>query len=116
MVDRYPIVGIIGARQIGKTTLAREIARRWEGPASSFDLEDPSDLARLADPMLALRELVGLVVIDEIQEQPGLFPESLAGRIYYHELRGFGLDDTEHEEMDRLWLRGGFPRLSVSVT
>lgn len=139
LLERYPVVGILGARQVGKTTLARElIAGRPEAP-TFFDLEDPADLARLAEPMLALRDLRGLVVIDEVQRRPDLFPvlrvladrparparflvlgsaspdllrqssESLAGRIYYHELSGFAMDEVGVAARDRLWLRGGFP-------
>ncbi len=133
------MVGILGARQVGKTTLARELVAGRAEPATFFDLEDPSDLARLGEPMLALRDLRGLVVIDEVQRRPDLFPvlrvladrperparflvlgsaspdllrqssESLAGRIYYHELGGFALDEVGVSARDRLWLRGGFP-------
>lgn len=134
----YPAVGIIGARQVGKTTLAGFVAQRWEGPVHSFDLENSEDAARLADPMLALKGLKGLVILDEVQRVPEIFPalrvlvdrsgvecrflilgsaspsllqqssESLAGRIYYHRLNGLGLDEVG--EADRLWVRGGFPR------
>jgi hypothetical protein len=130
-------VGLLGARQVGKTTLALEILGRR--PGERFDLEDPADLARLADARLALGRLQGLVVIDEIQRRPGLFPvlrvladrrprparflvlgsaspemlrqssESLAGRIAYHTLPGFHLDEVGRHRLDRLWLRGGFP-------
>jgi predicted AAA+ superfamily ATPase len=140
LLERFPVVGILGARQVGKTTLARELAALRPEPATFFDLEDPADLARLAEPMLALRNLRGLVVIDEIQRRPDLYPvlrvladrpelparflvlgsaspdllrqtsESLAGRIFYHELGGFALDEVGVEARDRLWLRGGFPR------
>lgn len=105
-----------------------------------FDLEDPEDDAKLADPMLALKPLRGLVVLDEIQRLPDLFrvvrvladrrplparflvlgsaspellrqgSESLAGRIAYHELGGFALEDVGADEHERLWMRGGFPR------
>lgn len=139
LLGDYPVVAIIGARQVGKTTLARALAERAP-VATRFDLEDPADLARLADPMLALRDLSGLVIIDEIQRHPDIFPvlrvladrpqtparflvlgsaspellrqgsESLAGRIFYYELAGFGLDDTGAAALDRLWIRGGFPR------
>lgn len=139
LLDRFPVVGILGARQVGKTTLARELVAGRPEPATFFDLEDPSDLARLSEPMLALRDLRGLVVIDEVQRRPDLFPvlrvladrperparfpvlgsaspdllrqssESLAGRIYYHELSGFALDEVGVAARDRLWLRGGFP-------
>lgn len=132
----FKVVGIIGARQVGKTTLAREIARKHG--ATYFDLERPSDLARLADPSVALEPLRGLVVLDEIQRRPDLFPairaivdrprgprflvlgsaspellqqtsESLAGRIAYHELPPLALSEVGMGRRDRLWLRGGFP-------
>jgi hypothetical protein len=137
---RGPVVAILGPRQVGKTTLARELARRQAGPVTRFDLEDPEDLGQLADAKLALGGLRGLVVLDEIQRRPDLFPvlrvladrrplparflvlgsaapellrqssESLAGRIHYHELTGFGLDEAGAAKAERLWLRGGFPR------
>ena len=140
LLARHPVVGIIGARQVGKTTLARVFVERRSDPVSYFDLEDPADLARMQEPMLALKDLKGLVVIDEVQRLPDVFTvlrvlvdrsdqparflilgsaspdllrqgsESLAGRIIYHELRGFSLADTGPESMDRLWVRGGFPR------
>jgi predicted AAA+ superfamily ATPase len=132
-------VAILGARQVGKTTLALQILRRTRVPGERFDLEDPADLARLADPKLALADLKGLVVIDEIQRQPDVFPvlrvladrrprrarflvlgsaspellrqssESLAGRIAFHTLPGFSLDEVGVSKLDQLWLRGGFP-------
>ena len=135
-----PVVAILGARQVGKTTLARRIAALRDGPSHVFDLEDPLDLARLSDPMLALRELRGLVVLDEIQLRRDLFPvlrvladrprtparflilgsaapellrqgaETLAGRIAFHALDGFDLSEVGDPDADRLWLRGGFPR------
>jgi predicted AAA+ superfamily ATPase len=140
LLRRHPVVGIIGARQVGKTTLARLLITGLRGPFSYFDLENPEDLARLDDPMLAIKGLKGLVVIDEIQRRPNLFPvlrvladrpkpaprflvlgsaspdllrqgsETLAGRIFYHELGGFSLDEVGGENHMRLWLRGGFPR------
>jgi predicted AAA+ superfamily ATPase len=133
------VVAILGARQVGKTTLARRIARSWPGGATSFDLEDPADVARLQDPMLALLPRRGLVVLDEVQRRPDIFPalrvladrprrparflvlgsaspemlrqssESLAGRIAFHELTGFSLEETGATSGERLWLRGGFP-------
>ncbi len=136
----FPVVGILGPRQIGKTTLSREIARGWDGATSIFDLENPVDSARLADPMLALASLRGLVVLDEIQRRPELFPvlrvladrpgsparflvlgsaapellrqasESLAGRIAYQELGGFSLGAVGGDRWRELWVRGGFPR------
>ncbi len=140
LLDRFPVVGLLGARQVGKTTLARDFAARRGQPTTFFDLEDAADLARLAEPILALRELNGLIVIDEVQRRPELFPalrvladrpgaaarflvlgsaspdllkqtsESLAGRIAYHELEGFSLDEVGMGARDRLWVRGGFPR------
>ncbi|MSP26059.1 MAG: ATP-binding protein [Myxococcales bacterium] len=133
---RSPVVALVGARQVGKTTLARSIARGKN--ATWFDLEDAMDLARLEHPMLALGPLRGLVVIDEIQRLPGLFPtlrvlvdrgpksrrflvlgsaagdllgqtsESLTGRVAYIELSPFSIAEAANSE--RLWLRGGYPR------
>ncbi len=140
MLKRHRVVAIIGARQVGKTTLAHAFSDKWQGPTSYFDLENPEDQARLSDPMLALRDLRGLVIMDEIQRQPDIFPilrvladkkraaarylvlgsaspellrqsaETLAGRIHYHEISGFSLDETGEERHERLWIRGGFPR------
>lgn len=139
-LKRNRVVGIIGARQVGKTTLARSLLKHIRSAFSYYDLENPEDLARLADPMLALKGLKGIVIIDEIQRLPGLFPilrvlvdrpksstrflvlgsaspellrrgsETLAGRIIYHELGGFSLDEVGIKNYPRLWLRGGFPR------
>lgn len=140
LLKRYRVVGIVGARQVGKTTLARSLLDHVGGSYFYYDLENPEDLARLADPMFALKGLKGLVVIDEVQRFPELFPilrvlvdrpkasarflvlgsaspellrqgsESLAGRIIYHELGGFSLDEVGIKNHQRLWLRGGFPR------
>jgi len=136
----FPVVALLGPRQVGKTTLARQLAASWGGPATLFDLEDPDHLARLSDPAFVLRPLRGLVVLDEIQWRPDLFPllrvladrpdcparflilgsaspelmrqsaESLAGRIGFHDLEGFGLDEIGVGDLDVRWLRGGFPR------
>jgi len=140
LLARHPVVGIVGARQVGKTTLARVVAARMKGPTAFLDLENPDDLAHLAEPMLALKNRRGLIVIDEIQRRPDLFPvlrvladrprtparflvlgsaspallqqssETLAGRIAYHELRGLTLEDVGSSHWTRLWIRGGFPR------
>jgi predicted AAA+ superfamily ATPase len=140
LLDEFPVVGVLGARQVGKTTLAHELGERLATPVTAFDLEDPRDLARLTDPMLALRDLHGLVVLDEVQRRPELFPvlrvladrrpsparflvlgsaspellrqgsESLAGRVAFHHLAGLALDEVGEEGFRRLWLRGGFPR------
>ncbi len=74
LLCRHPVVGILGARQVGKTALAAEVASRRKGPVTRFDLEDSEDRARLADPKLALQDLKGLVVLDEVQHLPELFP------------------------------------------
>jgi len=140
LLGRFPVVAVLGARQVGKTTLTRA----WLGAAARgrtlFDLENPIDLARIADPMLALEGLRGVVVLDEIQRRPELFPvlrvladrrpvrarfvllgsaspqmlrqgsESLAGRIAYYELPGLSVREVGVRMGERLWLRGGFPR------
>jgi predicted AAA+ superfamily ATPase len=144
LLRRHPVVGIVGARQVGKTTLARAFAAKSRGSVTYYDLENPEDLSRLAEPMLALKALKGLVVIDEIHRFPDLFgvlrvlvdrtkprcrflvlgsaspdllrqgSETLAGRIFYHQLSGFALDEVGVEKNMRLWLRGGFPRAYLS--
>ncbi len=134
---RSRIVALLGPRQCGKTTLARQLIS--ERSLNYFDLEDPQSLARLSEPDIALRPLRGLVVIDEIQRRPQLFPllrvladrqplparflilgsaspdllqqssETLAGRLETVSLEGFRLSDLGRGVQDRLWLRGGFP-------
>jgi uncharacterized protein len=134
---RSPVVLLVGARQTGKTTLARSIVPSAD--EAYFDLENPRDLARLDEPLLALEQLAGVVVIDEVQRRPDLFPvlrvladrtptpatflvlgsaspsalrqasESLAGRLEVLELGGLGIGDVGAERFDALWLRGGFP-------
>ena len=136
----YPVVAILGARQIGKTTLAGELVKTHRGTATQFDLEDSTAVAKLQDPMLTLAPLKGLVVLDEIQRRPELFPalrvladrrpirtrflvlgsasptllrqssESLAGRIAFYELPGLSLTEVPKDDFSRLWVRGGFPR------
>ena len=132
------MVGILGPRQCGKTTLARDyIGTLTDNQVHYFDLEDPEHLNRLSDPRLALDPLEGLIVIDEVQRQPELFPllrvlidrrprkqqylilgsasrdllrqssESLAGRIIYLELPPFTVFEAGNSQ--RLWMRGGFP-------
>ena len=73
-LEQFPVLALLGPRQVGKTTLARQLAAEWRGPHHHFDLEDPDDLARLSDPSFALRPLTGLMVLDEIQTQPQRFP------------------------------------------
>ena len=133
-----PAVVLLGPRQCGKTTLARQIAKNSEH--DFFDLEDPADLARLSSPMLALEDLSGLVIIDEVQRKPELFEilrvlvdrprspavflllgsasphlvrgvsESLAGRVAFVEMSGFDLREIGPKNFKQLWTRGGFPR------
>jgi hypothetical protein len=134
---RSRVVALLGPRQSGKTTLARLVVP--EGSVNYFDLEDPASLARLSEPVTALAPLRGVVVIDEIQRRPELFPvlrvlvdrvplparflvlgsaspallrqssESLAGRLETITLSGFSLAEVGVGALDRHWLRGGFP-------
>ena len=138
-----PVVALLGPRQCGKTTLAGAITRT--GGGVYFDLENPRDAARLDQPQLALENLAGLIVIDEIQRMPDIFPllrflvdrddhqkylilgsasrdliqqssETLAGRIAYYQLGGFRLSDVGSKNLTALWLRGGLPRSFLSET
>jgi len=131
----HSLCGLLGPRQVGKTTLAKQYAQKYPN-AHFIDLENPVDLTRLENPMLALSNIQSdLVIIDEIQRYPELFPilrvlvdekprkylilgsasrdllrqssETLAGRIGYLELTPFSI--TETGEYKKLWLRGGFP-------
>jgi predicted AAA+ superfamily ATPase len=136
-LERSRIVALIGPRQCGKTTLAQEFLP--PDSARYFDLEDPENLARLEEPKTMLSPLKDLVVIDEIQRKPELFPllrvladrrplpakflilgsaspdllrqssESLAGRIETIELTGFNLTEVRTDHLSAHWIRGGFP-------
>lgn len=136
-LKRSRAVALIGPRQCGKTTLARQLVSA-ESP-NYLDLEDPSSIARLDEPMTALRSLKGLVVIDEVQRRPDLFPvlrvladrkplparflvlgsaspellrqssETLAGRIETIAMSGFSMSEAGRGAHKRHWLRGGFP-------
>jgi len=138
VLRRSRIVALLGPRQIGKTTLAREIAAKQKG--TIFDLEDPTHQARLSLPKQTLESLKGLVVLDEIQLRPDLLPilrvladrkplparflilgsaspdlirhasESLAGRVEFIDISGFQLSEVGFQHQSKLWLRGGFPR------
>ena len=142
LLRTFKVVALLGPRQSGKTTLARQIAsatKDFPAERNYFDLEDPVHLDRLENPKLALEGLRGLVVIDEIQRRPDLFPvlrvladrpktparflilgsasrdlirqgsETLAGRIGFVEVTPFTLSEVGVAEVERLWLRGGFP-------
>ena len=74
LLNEFPVVTLLGARQVGKSTLARQLVASRPDPSTWFDLENPVDLTRLADPGLELRPLRGLVVLDEIQRLPEVFP------------------------------------------
>lgn len=143
-INRSPVTALLGPRQCGKTTLARQVAE--DQKATFFDLESLPDQRRLQNPELVLGSLTGLVVLDEIQEKPELFqvlrvlvdnpdnqarflilgsasPEiiksasqTLAGRLEFIELHGFDLSETGAEAWDSLWLRGGFPRSFLAAT
>jgi hypothetical protein len=139
-LQHFPAVGLVGPRQVGKTTLAQMIAKQWPQKTLYLDLEKPTDYSSLAEPEYFLsRHIDKLVIIDEIQLRPELFPvlrslidaqrhpgrflllgssspdlmrqsgQSLAGRIAYHELSPFLLSELSQEQMDSLWIRGGFP-------
>lgn len=140
LLDIFPVTAIFGSRQVGKTTLAKTFR-----PNHIFDLENPRDMAVLEQPQLALENLEGLIMIDEIQRKADLFPlirylvdhhaeqrylilgsassslkqqsgESLAGRIGYHFLSGFNISEVGSHHVNSLWLRGGFPRSFLAAS
>ena len=140
LLREFRVCAILGARQVGKTTLAAQVAEGWKGGVERFDLENPRDIRRLGDPLGALEPLRGLVVLDEIQRLPDLFPvlrvladrkrratrflvlgsaapellrqssETLAGRIAFLRLAPLRSSEVGVENAERLWVRGGFPR------
>lgn len=139
-----PVVMVLGPRQCGKTTLARQFAKQRD--AEYFDLESPTDASRLSHAMTTLEPLRGFVVIDEAQLRPELFPvlrvladrkplparflllgnaspdlvrgasESLAGRVSLIPMAGFNLSEVGEKEMRSLWWRGGFPRSFLATS
>lgn len=139
-----PVTVLTGPRQSGKTTLARELLS--EGSPNYYDLEDPISIARLEEPVTALGDLEGLVVIDEVQRRPELFrvlsvlvdrpsnavrylilgsatgdllrqsSDSLAGRTRHIAVGGFDLTELGADAAQRLWLRGGLPRSFLATT
>lgn len=138
----HPICALLGPRQCGKTTLARQYIDHQKRPIHYYDLEDPDDLMVFENPKLVLEHLTGLVVIDEIQRCPNLFlylrvlvdrnkdiqllilgsasqdlirqsSESLAGRIDYIEITPFSLNEGDFGR--ELWIRGGYPKSMLAA-
>ncbi|OGV28233.1 MAG: hypothetical protein A3F18_06060 [Legionellales bacterium RIFCSPHIGHO2_12_FULL_37_14] len=138
--QQFPAVALLGPRQVGKTTIVRAYQQQYQQKFAEihlFDMEDPQTLGMFSQPQLLLSSLKGLIILDEIQLRPDLFPllrvliddptkdqkwiilgsasrqllqqssESLAGRIAYMEINPFSL--AEVSELEKLWLRGGFP-------
>lgn len=144
MLRARPVVALLGPRQVGKTTLARQVSQLSRKEVHWFDLESEVDLRRLADPMLALQDLRGVVVLDEVHRLPEIFStlrvladrprrpatflvlgsasetllrqssESLAGRVAFFELSGFTSVEVGPEKTRALWVRGGFPASFVA--
>ncbi len=145
-IAEAPVTVLLGARQVGKTTLARQIAGDWPEGAHVFDLETESGRAALSTPELTLSGLKGLVVVDEVQRMPHLFTvlrpladrdpqparflllgsasptlikgvsESLAGRVRFVSVAGLNLAETGLKAQGDLWLRGGFPRSFLATS
>ena len=132
----HKVCALLGPRQCGKTTLAKQFAESKAIPLINFfDLNNPEDLQRIEEPLLAFSQLKKYIIIDEVQNKPDLFSvlryfvdnndikilvlgsasrdlikqssETLAGRIGYVEMSPFELSETD--DINRLWLRGGFP-------
>lgn len=151
LLEFFPAVALLGPRQCGKTTLAFEILESWQGSPAYLDLENVTDAAKLEDAVGYLEPLEDeLVILDEVQNRPGLFPEirglidsgkrrgkksgrflflgsasyellrqsgeSLAGRIAFLELTPFRAFELEVGQVDRLWVRGGFPDSFLAPT
>lgn len=142
----HPIVSLLGPRQVGKTTLAHQIAAQEPGLVINYDLESPSDRRRLSMPETALAEPASLIILDEIQKMPHLYEvlrviadrgnkdkrflilgsaspdlvkgvtESLAGRVGFVDIPGFTLEETGRDHLSGLWQRGGFPKAFLAET
>jgi len=139
LLKSNPIVALLGPRQSGKTTLSQQIVRQIKDETHFFDCENPKDIHRLTDPLTALKDLKGIVVIDEVQRTPEIFSvlrvladqakqtkylilgsasphllqqssETLAGRVAFMEISGFHCENIPSNKTETLWLRGGFPR------
>lgn len=137
--ESISIIGILGPRQCGKTTLAKQFCAKVSKETHFFDLENPNHFSALNNPMAALEDLKGYIIIDEVQRMPDLFPvlrvladqnkdarylilgsasphliknssESLAGRISYLQISGFDIEYVGKDQAQKLWIRGGFPR------
>lgn len=145
-LSKYPVVGLLGPRQVGKTTLAKKIRQIKNKNVIYLDLELPSDVNKLRSPELYLKQYEdNLVIVDEVQRMPSLFPllralvdqkrtagrflvlgsasleliknasESLAGRVHYQELTPFSLTEIGTEKYEQLWLKGGYPLSFLSA-
>jgi uncharacterized protein len=139
LIRRNPVVVLAGGRQVGKTTLARSVARSWDGPSVFFDLEDPADRVKLSDPLAALENRRGLVVLDGVHRRPEIFrsvrtlfdrgrrprilavssaeasalrdfPPSLVRRLVTFTLHGLTIAEVGLRHWRALWLGGGLPR------
>ncbi len=145
VLSEQPVCALLGPRQCGKTTLARQLSKQYD-TSHYFDLDTPVGRQRLSSPEFALAPLNGLVIIDEIQRQPELFTilrpladksrsktkylilgsaspdivrgasQSLAGRVGFVNLGGFDLSEIKTAQWRKLWQRGGFPRSFLAGT
>src|SRR3989338_2940927 len=145
LLKSNPIVALLGPRQCGKTTLSHQIVRQIKSEANFFDCENPKDIHRLSDSLTTLKDLKGIVVIDEVQRAPEIFPvlrvladqaknakylilgsassnllqqssETLAGRIAFMGISGFHCENIPPNKIETLWIRGGFPRSYLAKT